>query len=77
MPRTSPHRYDAYEKAHEKDTLERVRARRKVLKMRHGKPIPPGEDVDHKLSIKGGGGNSKKNLRLRSAHANRGDKTYF
>lgn len=41
-----------------------------------GKTIPAGDDVDHRLSIKGGGTNVPSNLRLRSAHANRADKTF-
>lgn len=75
MARTGPHTYGPYEKAHEKDTLERVQARRYVEKTRG--PIPAGMDVDHKKSIKGGGTNTPSNLRLRGAHANRGDKTYY
>ena len=75
MPRTSPHRYTAYDKAHEKDTLERVRARRWMEK-KLGHDIPVGVDVDHKKAIKTGGGNAPGNLRLRNAHENRGDKTY-
>lgn len=75
MPRTSPHRYDAYARAHEHDTLERVRARR-YMEKKIGHDIPAGIDVDHKKALKGGGSNAPSNLRLRDAHANRGDKTY-
>jgi len=42
-----------------------------------GHEIPAGVDVDHRKSIKAGGGNDPKNLRLRSAHANRADKNYY
>lgn len=35
-----------------------------------------GKDVDHKLSLKGGGSNARSNLRLRDPSANRGDKTF-
>lgn len=78
MPRSGPHHYGAYERAHRHETDERVEARRffeKKLAV-EGKTIPAGDDVDHKKSIKSGGSNAPSNLRLRSAHANRGDKTY-
>lgn len=35
-----------------------------------------GKDIDHKKSLKGGGSNKASNLRIRSVHSNRGDKTY-
>jgi len=74
MPRSGPHHYGPYERAHRKETDERVQARR-FMERKLGN-IPAGMDVDHKLSIKGGGTNAPSNLRLRSAHANRGDKTF-
>lgn len=74
MPRSGPHRYGAYERAHKDETAERMAARR-FMERKLGN-IPDGIDVDHKKSIKGGGTNAPPNLRLRSAHANRGDKTY-
>lgn len=76
MPRKGPHRYGEYERAHRKDTQERVEARR-IMKKKLGENALRGMDVDHVKSIKAGGGNTKGNLRLRSPHANRGDKTYF
>ena len=76
MPRSGPHRYGAYEKAHIKDTDERVQARR-VMKRELGAAALKGKDVDHKKALKGGGSNARSNLRLRSPHANRGDKTFF
>ncbi len=75
MPRKGPHRYGAYERAHRQETDERVQARR-FMEKKLGHEIPPGIDVDHKKAIKSGGTNAPSNLRLRSAHANRGDKTY-
>jgi len=74
MPRSGPHRYGAYERAHRKDTQLRVEARR-AMEKKIG-DIPAGMDVDHKKAIKAGGTNSPSNLRLRNASANRGDKTY-
>lgn len=50
----------------------RHRARRKVIK-RLGKKAVEGKDVDHKVKLKNGGGNSTKNLRVRSRKANRSD----
>lgn len=75
MPRSGPHHYGAYERAHRHETDERVEARR-FMEKRLGHAIPAGVDVDHKKAIEGGGSNAPSNLRLRSAHANRGDKTY-
>lgn len=75
MPRSGPHHYGAYERLHRKETDERVEARR-FMEKKLGHDIPAGVDVDHKLSIKGGGSNAPGNLRLRSASANRGDKTF-
>jgi hypothetical protein len=75
MPRKGPHRYGAYERAHRHDTQLRVEARRYMAK-KLGKKAIEGEDVDHVESIKGGGGNGPRNLRLRDPHANRGDKTF-
>jgi hypothetical protein len=31
-----------------------------------------GKDIDHKVMVKSGGGNARKNLRVRSEHVNRG-----
>lgn len=75
MPRSGPHRYTAYDRAHKDDTADRMAARRYMLKKLGS--IPAGQDVDHIKSIKGGGsGRDPSNLRLRDASANRGDKTF-
>jgi hypothetical protein len=37
-----------------------------------GKAAIAGKDIDHKVMVKDGGGNTRKNLRVRSEHANRG-----
>lgn len=74
MPRKGPHRYGPYERAHRKDTQERVEARR-AMEKKHG-PIPAGVDVDHKRELKLGGSNDFSNLRLRDASENRGDKSW-
>lgn len=75
MPRSGPHHYTAYDRAHKDDTAERMAARR-YMEKKIGHDIAPGIDVDHRKAIKVGGTNAPGNLRLRSAHANRGDKTY-
>jgi len=41
MPRSGPHRYGAYERAHRKDTQERVEARR-AMEKKVGGMLPPG-----------------------------------
>lgn len=75
MPRSGPHRYDAYARAHKADTAQAMAARRKFEK-EHG-ALPPGWDVDHKHSIKAGGSNASSNLRKRRSGPNRGDKTFY
>lgn len=75
MPRSGPHHYNAYDRAHIHDTAERVEARR-LMEKELGKAALQGKDVDHKLSLKGGGSNDRSNLRLRDPHANRADKTF-
>ena len=74
MPRSGPHRYDAYARAHKDDTAKAMAARRKYEK--ENGPIPKGWDVDHRKSIKAGGSNDMSNLRPRRARENRGDKTF-
>jgi hypothetical protein len=75
MPRSGPHRYGAYERAHKGDTQERVEARR-AMEKKLGHDIPAGVDVDHRKELKLGGSNDMSNLRLRDAGANRGDKSW-
>ena len=62
---------------------ERNRARaetRRYLEEKYGKQkakqMLKHKDVDHKKALKAGGSSKKSNLRLRSIHSNRGDKTY-
>jgi hypothetical protein len=47
-----------------------------AMERKVGKAAMAGKDVDHKKALKSGGSNSTSNLRLRSVHANRGDKTF-
>lgn len=75
MPRKGPHRYGAYERAHRKETQERVEARR-LMEKELGAAALRGKDVDHIKAIKSGGTNARSNLRLRAPGPNRGDKTY-
>lgn len=75
MPRSGPHRYGAYERAHKDDTAERMRARRMMIR-KVGAAAVRGKDVDHIRSIKGGGKTTMGNLRIRDPGENRGDKTY-
>lgn len=86
MPRSGPHRYDAYARAHKGETADRMAARRLMVRRyadRHELSVKSADrklahlDVDHIKSIKGGGApRAVSNLRWRSPHANRGDKTY-
>ncbi|HLL28951.1 MAG TPA: HNH endonuclease [Xanthobacteraceae bacterium] len=56
---------------HIKGRSERNQARRIVAK-RDGKAAIKGKDVDHKKMVKDGGTNNPSNLRVKSAHWNRG-----
>ncbi len=76
MPRKGPHHYNAYDRAHIAETAERVEARRFMVK-KLGKAAVQGKDVDHKHPVVEGGTNAPSNLRLRSPHANRGDKSFL
>lgn len=52
----------------------RNKARRAVAKIL-GEAAIRGKDIDHKRPISKGGTNSLSNLRVRSVHSNRGDKS--
>jgi hypothetical protein len=54
-----------------KKRAKRNAARAKVVKVR-GATAVRGKDVDHKRSLKKGGSNSMKNLRVQSVKKNRG-----
>lgn len=54
--------------AKSKDAM-RHKARRLVEK-RLGKKLPTSVQVDHKKTLKSGGGNTSSNLRVRDAHSN-------
>lgn len=74
MPR-NPRRYDLERKYDGQPEVKekraaRNRARRKLEK--EGKVRPgDGKDVDHKTPLSKGGGNSKRNLRVKDASENR------
>ena len=77
MPRSGPHRYGPYERAHRDDTADRMAARRLMIRT-YGAKAAAGKDVDHIKSIKGGGDpRSLANLRFRDPRENRADKTYY
>ena len=69
----------AYDTAYQDSTkqvanrVKRNAARALVTKAR-GKAAVKGKDVDHKKSLKSGGSNSRKNLRVVSKKVNRGRK---
>jgi hypothetical protein len=52
------------------DHTERLRARRKAMKMGMVKPHD-GKDLDHRTPISKGGTNATSNFRVESKHANR------
>ena len=57
--------------AEKKKRAKRNAARAKVAKVRGAEAVK-GKDVDHKRSLKKGGSNSIKNLRIQSVKKNRG-----
>lgn len=57
-----------------KNRSNRNKARAKVKKL-VGAAAVKGKDIDHKRPIAKGGSNNISNLRIRSVHANRGDKS--
>jgi len=77
MPRSGPHRYDAYARAHKHETADRMFARRLMIR-KYGAAAAEGKQVDHIKSIKGGGNpRALSNLRFRDPHENMADKTYY
>jgi len=73
--------YSEYDKKHQakrsevKKRVMRNKARREMLRI-HGKAALKGKDIDHKKSLASGGSGNRSNLRIRSASANRADKSY-
>jgi hypothetical protein len=72
--------YSAYDRLYAKTDnvkqAERMRARRAAVK-RYGAAALKGKDLDHIRPLQAGGTNQPSNWRIRSVHANRGDKTVF
>lgn len=77
MPRSGPHHYDSYDRAHIKDTAARVWARRLMVR-KYGEAALKGKHVDHIKSIRNHPELAKdpSNLRIRDASENAGDKTF-
>lgn len=73
--------YSAYDKAHQATPEEvhkrvlRNKARRLMIR-KMGKAALKGKDVDHIKALAAGGGGGMSNLRIRSVHSNRADKSY-
>lgn len=75
-PRNYKKEYAEYHSRPEqiKNRAARNAARREVEK-RVGTAALKGKDVDHKRPLARGGSNAASNLRVRSVHSNRGDKS--
>ncbi len=54
-----------------KDRSSRNKARR-IMSKDLGAAAIAGKDIDHKVMVSKGGGNSRKNLRVQDPHINRG-----
>ena len=65
-----------HNKSYMADQRERMRARYWAVK-RLGEKALQGKDLDHIKPLAAGGSNSPSNWRIRSIHANRGDKSPF
>jgi len=76
------HHQTAYDKRYKQnpqymaDQRARVKARYWAIK-RLGEKALQGKDIDHIHPLAAGGSNALSNQRIRSIHANRGDKTVF
>lgn len=77
MPRSGPHTYDAYARAHKDEAADRIFARRLMVK-KYGAAALKGKHVDHIKSIKKYPelARDPKNLRIRDARENVADKTF-
>jgi hypothetical protein len=60
-----------HEPVHIDGRSQRNKARR-IMAKDLGTAAIAGKDVDHKVMVKDGGSNARKNLRLRTPHVNRG-----
>jgi hypothetical protein len=60
-----------HEPTHIAGRSERNQARR-IMAKDLGKAAIAGKDIDHKVMVKDGGTNARKNLRVRTPHVNRG-----
>lgn len=81
-PDRPTHHRTAYDRAYEHTpaVLAIQRARNKArydMVKRYGEKMMAGKDVDHIHPLAAGVDNRPSNWRLRSAHANRADKTVF
>lgn len=68
--RKMDHGYN-HEPQHIKGRSQRNQARR-IMAKDLGKAAIAGKDVDHKVMVKDGGSNARKNLRVQTPHKNRG-----
>jgi hypothetical protein len=75
MPRDYKKEYAEYHGKPEQiqNRAERVKARR-MMEKTGAVTKGDGKDVDHKKPLRSGGTTTKRNLRVRSVKANRGDK---
>jgi hypothetical protein len=83
MAREYPvHHRDAYDRAYEHTprVLAIQRARNNAhyhMVKKYGAAMLKGKDIDHIQPLAAGGAPEGSNIRIRSAHANRGDKSVF
>lgn len=72
--------YSDYDREYAKHDNAKQRARMKARYWaikKYGEAVMKGKDLDHRVPLQAGGGNDPSNWRIRSIHANRGDKTVF
>jgi len=76
------HHRNAYDRAYEHTprvlAIQRLRNRAHYhMVKKYGAAMLKGKDIDHIKPVAAGGTDAPSNLRLRSAHENRGDKSVF
>lgn len=72
MPRNYVRERLMEDRKRKKDRAARNKARRMMIKAGKAK-VGDGRDIDHKRPLRAGGTSTKKNIRVRSAKANRAD----
>lgn len=66
-----------YREYHARPEQKKNRAARNLWNRRLKGRVPAGKEIDHRRPLASGGSNTRDNIRFRSVHANRGDKSHM